>query len=265
MFKLAAQMYTVRKFTQTPKDIAESCRRVKAMGYDGIQISAFGPIDRKEMKAILDGEGLECAATHVSLDRIENDFDSFIEDHLLWTCMNPAIGGFFPGLDHFDRTTWDAFIERFNRLAQRVADAKVGMRLGYHNHTHEFVKLDGEQPYFRLIRELNPATTWFEVDVFWASFSGVNPSGLIRKVAHRIPLVHFKDLKLEFNQDTPSMNEPTRKITEVGDGNLNWPEIVEACRYAGTRWLAVERDDGDLPPFESLQRSIDNLHYRMGL
>ena len=52
---LAAQMYTVRKYTQTPKDIAESCRRVKAMGYDGIQISGFGPIDRKEMKAILDG------------------------------------------------------------------------------------------------------------------------------------------------------------------------------------------------------------------
>ena len=139
------------------------------------------------------------------------------------------------------------------------------MRLGYHNHTHEFVKLDGEQPYFRLIRELNPATTWFEIDVYWASFSGVDPSGLIRKVAHRIPLVHFKDLKLTFTPETPSMNEPTRKITEVGDGNLNWPDIIEACRYAGTRWLAVERDDGDLPPFESLQRSIDNLHYRMGL
>ena len=265
MFKLAAQMYTVREFTQTPRDIAESCRKVKAMGYDGIQISGFGPIDRKEMKAILDGEGLECVATHYSLDKIEKDFDNFIEDHLLWNCPNPAIGGFFPQLAEFNQATWDAFIARFNRLARKVADAKAGMRLGYHNHCHEFAAIDGVMPYSRLLRELDPATTWFEIDVYWAAFSGVDPSGLIRKAAHRIPVIHFKDLKLEFAPDAPSMIEPQRIITEVGDGNLSWPDIINACRYAGTRWLAVERDNGDLPPFESLQRSIDNLRCRMGL
>ena len=55
---LAAQLYTLREFTKTPKDIAETMKKVKQIGYDAVQISALGPIDPKELAAILDGEGL---------------------------------------------------------------------------------------------------------------------------------------------------------------------------------------------------------------
>ena len=53
-------------------------------------------------------------------------------------------------------------------------------------------------------------------------------------------------------------------MCEVGSGNLNWPRILDACRRAGVEWYLVERDSGDLDPFDSLKVSLDNLR-AMGL
>jgi sugar phosphate isomerase/epimerase len=51
---------------------------------------------------------------------------------------------------------------------------------------------------------------------------------------------------------------------EVGEGNLNWPEIIEACRHAGVEYYAVEQDTCCRDPFESLAISLRNLK-AMGL
>ena len=49
------------------------------------------------------------------------------------------------------------------------------------------------------------------------------------------------------------------KMCEVGAGNLDWPRILEACREAGVDWYLIERDSGDLDPFDSLRISLENL------
>ncbi len=46
---LGAQLYTVRKFTQTIPDIAETLRKIADIGYKTIQISALGPVDLKKV------------------------------------------------------------------------------------------------------------------------------------------------------------------------------------------------------------------------
>jgi len=53
-------------------------------------------------------------------------------------------------------------------------------------------------------------------------------------------------------------------FSEVGEGNMNWPSILEACREAGTRWYIVEQDRCQRDPFESLAISFRNLG-EMGL
>src|SRR5688572_32942725 len=94
--RLAAQLFTLREYTQTPTDIAKTLARVKKLGYDAVQLSALGPIDPKELASILSNEGLTCCATHVSLDRMKNETSAVIDDHKLWNCEYTAIGGFFP-------------------------------------------------------------------------------------------------------------------------------------------------------------------------
>ncbi len=254
MALIAAQMYTLREFCKTPAEIAVDCARVKKMGYDGIQISGMGPIEPEEMKKILDGEGLQCAATHISLDEMEKNTEKVIETHQLWGCRLTAIGGFFPQ-EAWTRALWENFVARFNAVAKKFEGS--GIRIGYHNHSHEFAMAEDIRPMDYLISRLDPEI-WMEIDTHWVARGGSDPAAYIRKVAHRIPLVHFKDLLI-------LRDRATYKMCEIGDGNLNWPAIIAACRYAGVRWYAVERDDGDMDPFDSLKRSIENMREKMGL
>jgi hypothetical protein len=53
-------------------------------------------------------------------------------------------------------------------------------------------------------------------------------------------------------------------MCEVGSGNLNWPAINAASSSAGVEWYLVERDSGDLDPFESLEISVRQMR-EMGL
>jgi sugar phosphate isomerase/epimerase len=108
-----------------------------------------------------------------------------------------------------------------------------------------------------LMSKLDPENTWMEIDTYWVQHGGADPAEYIRRAAGRIPCVHFKDMTI-----TP---QRTPKMTEICDGNLNWPRIIEACRYAGVQWYIVERDAGDLDPFDSLARSCYNLREKMGL
>ncbi|HQC53792.1 MAG TPA: sugar phosphate isomerase/epimerase [Lentisphaeria bacterium] len=253
MALIAAQLYTLREFCKTPADIATSCYRVKKMGYDGVQLSGIGAIEPTEMRKILDGEGLLCAATHRSLDQMENAAEALIEEHHILDCKYTAIGGFSPKED-WTRAGWGAFVTRYNALAAKFADA--GLRIGYHNHSHEFAPAEGIRPLDLLINTLDERV-WIEIDTYWVAHGGGDPAAYIERVAGRIPCVHFKDMTI-----TP---QRTHKMCEIGDGNLNWPRIVQACRYAGVIWHIVERDSGDMDAFDSLQRSLDNMREKMGL
>jgi sugar phosphate isomerase/epimerase len=53
-------------------------------------------------------------------------------------------------------------------------------------------------------------------------------------------------------------------MAEIGEGNLNWPAILQACRDASVEWYAIEQDICRRDPFESLKISYDNLK-AMGL
>ena len=81
MTKIAAQLYTVRDFTKTPRDIAASLKKIKQIGYNAVQLSALGPIEPKELKRILDSEGLIVCVTHTSYERIRDDMEKVVYDY----------------------------------------------------------------------------------------------------------------------------------------------------------------------------------------
>jgi sugar phosphate isomerase/epimerase len=250
---LGAQLYTVREACKTPADIARSCARIKAMGYDGVQASGIGTIEPAELQRILVGEGLACAATHSSLERLERETAKVIEEHRLWGCKYTAIGGFFP-TEEWTLALWQGFVQRFNAVALTFKGS--GLSIGYHNHSHELAPAGGIRPQDLLIQTLDPAV-WIEIDTFWIAHGGGDPAAYIDKAAGRIPCVHFKDMTI-----TPKREQ---KMTEIGDGNLNWPRIIQSCRKAGVEWYLVERDSGDLDPFDSLKRSVENMRGPLGL
>ncbi|MCX5659715.1 MAG: sugar phosphate isomerase/epimerase [Planctomycetota bacterium] len=247
---IGAQMYTLRDHLKTPPDMVKTCKRVKQMGYDAVQVSAFGPIEVVELAKILDGEGLACAATHVGLDMMK-DVTKCVDYHAALKCRYAAIGGF--GWNNPGAPEYLAFAQEYNAAAAPLA--KHALQIGYHNHSHELVRF-GNKTALELLIENTSKSVWFEIDTFWIAHGGGDPAAYIEKVARRIPCVHFKDFVMGPDR--------AQKMTEVGSGNLNWPRILEACKKAGVEWYLVERDSGELDPFDSLKVSLDNLR-AMGL
>ena len=79
--KLAAQLFTIRDFTKNETDIYASLKKVKRIGYNAIQISAFGPYRTEWMADVLREIGLEVCVTHMPLQRILQDTDALIAEH----------------------------------------------------------------------------------------------------------------------------------------------------------------------------------------
>ncbi|KKL55178.1 hypothetical protein LCGC14_2258010 [marine sediment metagenome] len=249
---LAAQMYTLREFTKTPADIATTLAKVKAIGYDAIQISAFGPIDPAELARMLRGEGLIVASTHTAWARFEGELDKVIEEHRMWGCSHPAIGG-MPG----EYRNAEGIV-KFAPLAEQVGRklAEAGMDFSYHNHNFELRRTRGKTWLDILYDSSDPQYVKAEIDTYWIQAGGGDPAEWIRKVAGRIPVLHLKDM---------TMGEDGQRMAEIGEGNLNWPAILAAAKDAGVEWYCVEQDRCyERDPFDSLKISLENLH-GMGL
>ena len=246
---LAAQLYTLRDFTKTPADIAKTLKRVKQMGYDAVQSSALGPIDPKELAKMLQGEGLTCCATHVGLDRLRDQTQAVIDEHKLWGCSYTAIGGYFPKVA--EAKDWQQFTQDFSAIAKKFAGS--GVSIGYHNHSHELAPFGGK-PALQILLDGFSKDVWMEIDTYWITHGGGDPAQWIEKSAGRIPCVHLKDMTITL--------ERQQLMAEVGEGNLNWPRILDACKKSGVKWYIVEQDICQRDPFESLSISLKNLRAR---
>ena len=99
----------------------------------------------------------------------------------------------------------------------------------------------------------NPELVAAEIDVHWVTRGGQNPVNWIHKVGKRMPVIHFKDFAI--------IDGGTPVFCEIGEGNLDWPAIIQACREEGVRWYSIEQDSlfRDRDIFESIKISFDNL------
>ncbi len=250
---VGAQLYTVREFTRTASDLAETLRKIADIGYTAIQISAIGPIDPREVASIVQDVGLTVASTHTAWDMFRNDLERVIEIHKLWNCKHPAIGG-LPG-EYHNLDGLKRFLDELAPIAERLAEE--GMDFSYHNHSHELVRY-GEKTWLEMLYEqADPAMLKAEIDTYWIQAGGGDPAAWIRKCAGREPLLHLKDMRVTVERE--------QLFAEVGEGNLNWPAILAAAQEGGVEWYLVEQDRCyDRDPFESLAISYRNLK-AMGL
>ena len=248
---LAAQLYTVREFMKTPADIAASMKKVKALGYDAVQTSGHGPIAPEEMKRIVDGEGLTICATHISYERMRDEPQAVIDEHNLWGCTYAGIGG-LPA-EYRSEEGFAKFAKEASEVARTLKEG--GLVFVYHNHSFELEKFGDRTGLQILYEESDPELFTSEIDTYWVQHGGGDPAAWIRKLKGRAHVVHFKDM---------AMSGREQLFAEIGEGNLNWPAILDACEEAGTRWYIVEQDTCQRDPFESLGISLRNLK-AMGL
>lgn len=243
---IGAQLYTLRDFLKTPEDIRSTFARVRQMGYEAVQCSALGPIEPAQLKQTADDNNLKIVATHISFDAIRDEAQRVIDEHNLWGCRHVAIGGMpaeYRSEDGFHRFAVEA-----SEAARPLIDA--GLTFSYHNHSFELERFDGRTGLEILAAESDPATFSFEVDTYWIQHGGGNPVTWLQRLQDRMHIVHFKDL---------AMNGSEQLFAEVGEGNLEWLPIIEACKAAGIDWYLIEQDRCQQDPFDALALSLKNL------
>ena len=247
--KIAAQVYNAREYAKTPQDIEATLRRVKEIGYDVIQISGLGPCDPDILAAWVKEIGLEVCITHAPWPRLADpaELKKVIAEHRKLGC--PVIGLGSRPSDFYPNTYegWTRFIKKANEITTQIKGE--GLDFSYHNHEFEYEKWKGQTAMDRLIAEVPEMLV--TLDVFWVQAGGASPLKYIKKLEGRIKVIHFKDFRI--------VNR-TRQFAEIGQGNMDWDEIISLCKSTGVYCAAIEQDaDFLIDPFESLAMSLEFL------
>ncbi len=117
-----------------------------------------------------------------------------------------------------------------------------GLMFGFHNHSREFEKIEGEIMLDFMLNHTDPALFCMELDVYWCQEGGYNPVDYLKTYKGRFPLLHIKDEK------------------EIGQsGKMDFKSIFKAAYEQGMTDFFVEVEQYNFTPVESVRKSFDYL------
>ena len=254
MKNLGLQLYTIRDYMKTEKDINESFAKIVALGYTEAHTAGTTvPVDIFARAA--KKNGLRIIGTHYDYNKIINSPGETMQVHDMWGTKNVGIGG----MPSEARKSYDAlmaFIETFNKTAEKYA--KQGYKLTYHNHSFEFLRINGNKTMMDyLYEELDPKNISFVLDTCWVANAGADVCYWMEKLAGRIDILHLKDVKIIMDENKKLKN----RVAEIGNGNIWWDGVMATAEKIGVKNYVVEQDDGFIndDAFESVKASADFL------
>jgi sugar phosphate isomerase/epimerase len=167
-------------------------------------------------------------------------------------CMQPYIAD----EDRKSIAGFQKMVADWNKVGRIMKDN--GIQFGYHNHNFEFGTVEGKVPYFDVfLAEMDKDLMTMEIDLFWATKAGINPIELFKKYPGRFKLFHMKDM---YTKEAPFFKTQSSDFAPVGDGLINFREILAAKNIAGMKYMFVEQDSTkDGKPFDAIKTSITNL------
>lgn len=251
------QVYTVRDFIKTPEGYESSLRKIAEIGYDSVQTYGYHTGD-EEHKAFLKDLGLK-------QESVGGDYEEMLRDpealkkairtaHFYETDLVSV--GTLPVPLRESREGYLQYAEGINKIGAELK--KEGLHLIYHPHALEFFSLGGGENGFDVLFDAtDPEAFWYCLDTHWLQSGGKNPPDYIRKAKGRLPLIHFKDYKIVGGADP--IEQVCKDFAEMGEGNLDWPAIIAACRETEVRAAIIEQDVCPRDPFDCLKTSFQNM------
>lgn len=220
---IAVQLYSIREIAG--KDVAAALKKVAEIGYAGVEFAGYYGKDPKELRKMLDDNGLKCSGTHTGLGAFNDDnFDKTVEIHkTLGTkfMIIPAHGDYVKSLDENKK-----FADRLNELAEKAK--KVDMFIGYHAHGFDAKKIDDVPAWERLF-DSTVKDVIHQMDIGNYESGGGDPYGMIAKFKGRSKTVHLKE----------------HGDGIIGTGKVDWKKSFELCEtVGGTEWYVVEDEKG---------------------
>jgi sugar phosphate isomerase/epimerase len=244
---IAVQVYSVRQIAE--KDTAGVLAQISKLGYQGVEFAGYYGHSAQDIRKMLDDNGLKAAGTHIGLE-------TMLGDNLAKTIeFNHTIGNknlIVPGVGAKYRSSiqaWKDTAKIFSDIAAKVKPE--GFTVGYHNHSLEFEKMEGQVPLYAFYDAASPDVK-VQFDIGHAARAGVDPVEVIRRYKGRIVSVHIK----EYKDDN---SEP-----ELGEGIIQWRDVFKALDASkGLEWYISEEEAKRCKDTECIAKSIAWLH-KMG-
>jgi sugar phosphate isomerase/epimerase len=239
--QIAIQLYTLRDVIGD--DFPSALKKIKDIGYDGVEAAGFYGYNVKEFKQLVEDAGLQIVASHSPWAN-RGDLTEAIETARTFG-LDVVAGGF--GKDAFaDLASINATCEHINAITDDLK--KADLKLYLHNHAWEFDRHDGQWGH-SIVAEQCPDAL-FEIDTYWAAnFGAENPAEVVTQFAPRIPYLHIKDGPL--TQGAANL--------AVGSGAMDIPAVLKAAEACPLRALIVEFDRCDTDIWEAVAQSYTYL------
>jgi len=293
--QIALQLYSLRKYIGGDKDkdgkvilkgigLDRALEDVAAIGFKGVEFAGYYQYanDAKGLRKALANAGLKPCGTHVGAAAYGLDTKAWTYDPevLKRTCdfnmsygnnlvINPGGGNFPPGaswstgrggdpckpsqaIDDFTKK----LAEYYNKVAADAA--KMGCRIGLHNHTweHCIFLQDGTSFWDYFFSHTNE-NVCMEQDVGWTTcagdtIAGVNPMDQYKKYPHRAPTLHAKE---------NGMGKGVKKFDAILGKPcatpVDWDALVPVAEKDGVKWWVVECEQH----FEDLSAVLPSYNF----
>lgn len=236
------QVYSVRVAAE--KDLAGTIGKVAKMGYQGVEFAGFYGHSAQDIRKILDDNHLVCCGSHTPWEDLS---DAKLADTI---AFNKTIGNKYlicPWLKPDEanaKQTWLNYAKRFTELAEKVRPQ--GMQVGYHTHAHDFAPVDGTTGW-DLIASNTPKDVILQLDTGNALDGGGDPLVYLKRYPGRATTIHIKE------------HSKTNPKALIGEGDINWAEVLRLCRAGGTKWYIIEEEKEGLDPLTAVDLSLKNF------
>ncbi len=259
------QLYTVRD--EIDRDFLGTIKKLKAMGYDYVELAGHYGMEASELKAKLDEAGVKAWSAHVALAWMMEDPDGQMELYKACGCKYIAVPYLpddeRPGTPGFEKT-----LENMRICAE--AAKRAGLVFMYHNHDFEFVKMpDGSFGLDYLYKQIPADLLKTEFDTCWIKVAGQDPVEYLKRYAGRTPVVHLKDFvgsktenmyALIGTDEAKQESSAEFQFRPVGSGVQDFPAILDQAVKSGAEFVVVEQDSwNDMTCMEAAEASIKYL------
>ena len=209
--EIGVQLYSIRDVIGNPEAYArnheEAFKALAQMGYTSVEAACYSDGKQKEVnteqyKDDLEAAGLKSLSTHIGRNLSDEELASgdFTESMKWWeqaiaahkaagckyvVCPSFAVPQTLAGLK--------TYCDYFNAIGAKCKEN--GMLFGYHNHSHEFNKVEDKVIYDFMLENTNPEYVFFEMDVYWAVMGHAAPVEYFKKYPGRFTMLLFNDYR----------------------------------------------------------------------
>jgi sugar phosphate isomerase/epimerase len=280
--KIGVQLFSIPRLSE--KDFAGTMRMLAEIGYKEIEFfgpysfsaqedkerwqavapsvgfsgSGFFGLTVKEVKKILDDNGLSAPSMHTGTATLRDAMDQMAEAaHVLNTkyVVLPSAP------TQKDLDGYKKLADQFNEIGGEAQ--KRGIRFAYHNHGNGLKAIDGTIPFELMMERTDPKLVFFQMDIYWMTAGGVDVSVYLDKYRGRFRLMHVKDMAKDVRfsgdgGDPQQWMELFPFLENAGGGVLDLEKILSHAKRSGVEHFIVERDLAPNPE-DDLRRSFTFL------